>query len=206
MTAMRAVVALGLGAGALLALTTWRRRRRQRCSAQQHFEMVRRCNELARESVSDGDQPFAAMLVLQGKVVATAKNTCSLRRDPTGHAETNLIRDLHTLRLTKDEVSNCVFYASTEPCLMCTGAILHGGVKHLVFGCSQGALSSCITGGKARYGSFCPEIVARFNPGVRVEGPVLEEEGRQVHSEFGWPAFLAGPGCGSWYSDRSEAK
>eukprot|EP00316_Scyphosphaera_apsteinii_P015304 CAMPEP_0119336470 /NCGR_PEP_ID=MMETSP1333-20130426/91913_1 /TAXON_ID=418940 /ORGANISM="Scyphosphaera apsteinii, Strain RCC1455" /LENGTH=66 /DNA_ID=CAMNT_0007347281 /DNA_START=115 /DNA_END=315 /DNA_ORIENTATION=- len=30
----------------------------------------------------------------------------------------------------------------------------------------------------------------------------MEEEGRQVHADFGWPSFLVGPGCGSWYVDK----
>merc|ERR1712232_617116 len=153
---------------------------------------VRRCFDLARRSVESGDQPFGAALVLRGKLIAEATNTCTVKRDPTGHAETNLIRDLSSLGLTKCQLAECVFYTSTEPCLMCTGAILHGGVKHVVFGCSQSALVSCISEVRQKKEILCcEELFRRFGGGVRVEGPVLEKEGKQVHADFDWPSFLS---------------
>jgi len=153
--------------------------------------------------VFKGDQPFGALVCLRGQIIAEATNTCTLNCDPTGHAETNLVRSLSSLRLTRDDVAQSIFYASTEPCLMCTGAILHGGFKHLVYGCSQSALSSCISCDRPRDSiSSCQELIRRFHPGVCVEGPVLEDVGKRVHADFGWPSFLAGPGCGSWYANK----
>ena len=47
--------------------------------------------ELARQARAAGNHPFGALLVLDGKVVLTAGNTVATDRDPTAHAETNLI-------------------------------------------------------------------------------------------------------------------
>eukprot|EP00808_Paulinella_micropora_P023123 g45723.t1 len=169
----------------------------------EHERHLQRCNDIARLSVVRGDQPFGAVLVLRGQQVAEATNTCTLQRDPTGHAETNLMRGLSALGLTRQELAACILYSSTEPCLMCAGAILHGGVQHVVFGCSQTALVSCLGPSRARAQQHVFSLqgmYARLGKAVRVEGPLCEEEGRQVHADFDWPRFLTGPGAGSWYA------
>ena len=49
--------------------------------------------DLAAESRAHGNHPFGALLVnADGEVVCTALNTVDTDNDPTGHAETNLVR------------------------------------------------------------------------------------------------------------------
>src|SRR6266446_5398783 len=47
--------------------------------------------ELARQAHVAGNHPFGALLVLDGRVVLTALNTVGTDRDPTAHAESNLV-------------------------------------------------------------------------------------------------------------------
>src|SRR5262245_34953755 len=56
-----------------------------------HERFVRQAIDLARSARAAGNHPFGALLVVDGEVVATAQNTVHTDRDPTAHAETNLI-------------------------------------------------------------------------------------------------------------------
>jgi guanine deaminase len=78
---------------------------------------------LATENVLSGKGgPFAALVVSEGKIIATGVNRVTATNDPTAHAEINAIREacrvLNTFQLT-----GCELYTSCEPCPMCLGAI-----------------------------------------------------------------------------------
>lgn len=88
--------------------------------------------DLAARAAEAGEVPVAAVVVRDGKVVATAVNAMAARRDPTAHAEMEAIReacgtlDLHRL-------DDCDLYVTLEPCAMCAGAISHARVRRLYF-------------------------------------------------------------------------
>jgi len=79
--------------------------------------------ERAMENVRSGrGGPFGAVVVKDGRVIATGVNSVTASNDPTAHAEVNAIREacrtLETFQLT-----GCEIYTSCEPCPMCLGAI-----------------------------------------------------------------------------------
>ena len=49
--------------------------------------LMKRALELAKESVTLGGEPFGAVMVLDGKVIAEAMNQAHIDHDPTAHAE-----------------------------------------------------------------------------------------------------------------------
>ena len=72
-------------------------------------------------------------------------------------------------------------YASTEPCAMCCGAIYWSGVSRLVYGCPTEVL------GEIAGGSFVVPSRELFSKGrrkIEVIGPVLPEEGAEIHMGF----------------------
>ena len=145
-----------------------------------HERLVRRCYALVDVAVARGDMPFAALLAIDGRVVAEACNAVSTQHDPTRHAEIALLAD--TLpRLGHHERGIAVLYASTEPCMMCAAAIYWAGIGTLVYGCSVEALA-------AEAGDDflvpCRDVFARGARGVTVVGPVLEAEGRAQHRSY----------------------
>ena len=78
-------------------------------------------------------------------------------------------------------LSKAVLYISTEPCVMCSGAIYWAGINKVVFGCSAIALS------KIAGGDFlipCREVFSRGDRKIEVVGPALEEEAKKVHEGF----------------------
>jgi len=136
--------------------------------------------DLAVQARQNGNHPFGALLVLDGKVVLTAENTVNTEHDVTHHAELNLI-SAATRQFPPEALSKMTLYTSTEPCAMCTGAIYWAGVRTMVYGCPAETLGGMATG------SFVVpsrEIFARGNEETVVVGPVMEETAVSVHLGF----------------------
>jgi guanine deaminase len=88
---------------------------------------------LAERNVASGNGgPFGAVVVKDGRIVATGVNEVTKRGDPTAHAEVQAIREacreLGTFQLT-----DCELYTSCEPCPMCIGAIYWARPKAVYF-------------------------------------------------------------------------
>ena len=78
---------------------------------------------LARENVEQGKGgPFGAVVVKDGKVIASAMNEVVAGDDPTAHAEVLAIRRA-CAALGTYQLTGCEVYSSCEPCPMCMGAI-----------------------------------------------------------------------------------
>ena len=78
---------------------------------------------LAMENVRSGrGGPFAAIVVKQGRVVASGTNGVTSTNDPTAHAEVTAIREA-CRALNAFQLTGCELYTSCEPCPMCLGAI-----------------------------------------------------------------------------------
>jgi tRNA(adenine34) deaminase len=98
----------------------------------------------ARRAERHGDVPVGAVVVLDGKVVATACNEREFRHDPTAHAELLAMRAAAE-RLGRWRLDDCTLYVTLEPCAMCAGAAVNARVGTLVFGAADlkaGAMGS----------------------------------------------------------------
>jgi tRNA(Arg) A34 adenosine deaminase TadA len=145
-----------------------------------HERFARHAIALAREARDAGNHPFGALLVLDGEVVASAQNTVFTDRDPTAHAETNLVA--RAIReLSRDQIRRSVLYTSCEPCAMCVGKIYWGGIRSIAYALPATELA------KLAGGSFlipCRELFARAAEPVSVIGPLLLNDARNVHVGF----------------------
>jgi guanine deaminase len=78
---------------------------------------------LATENVASGKGgPFGAVIVKDGKVIATGVNKVTATNDPTAHAEVTAIRSACEM-LGTFQLDGCDVYTSCEPCPMCLAAI-----------------------------------------------------------------------------------
>ena len=102
----------------------------------EHEDFMRQAIALAVENVKSGGGPFGAVIVKDGKVVATGVNRVTSDNDPTAHAEVNAIRKACMLLGTFD-LSGCVLYTSCEPCPMCLGAIYWAHLDKIYYGANQ---------------------------------------------------------------------
>ncbi|WP_247729223.1 nucleoside deaminase [Halovivax limisalsi] len=145
-----------------------------------HESHVRRAIDLAREAADRGDEPFGSVLVRDDSVVTSASNRVvtadDIRRHPELDLATRACREFEP-----DERAETVMYTSTEPCPMCAGGMATAGFDRVVYSVGGDELAA-MTGGTE------PSVrSADILDGVTsVVGPVLNDEGRAVHEDYGW--------------------
>jgi tRNA(Arg) A34 adenosine deaminase TadA len=142
--------------------------------------LIRQAIDLAREARAAGNHPFGALLTLDEVLVLTAQNTVNTDRDPTAHAETNLVAAA-IRRLSREELRRSVLYTSCEPCAMCVGKIYWAGIRSLVYGLPSRELAALAS---RDFLIPCAELFARARERVTITGPVLPDEARAVHLGF----------------------
>lgn len=88
--------------------------------------------DLAVKNVKSGGQPFGAVLVKNNKIIAEGVNELHLNYDITDHAELVAIKKAQKNLQTFD-LSDCVIYASGEPCSMCLSAMYFSNIKKVYY-------------------------------------------------------------------------
>jgi len=105
--------------------------------------------EEACKAAKKGEAPIgAALFTSRGELIASAHNQPIGLNDPTGHAE------ILCLRKAANELGNyrlldTIMAVTLEPCLMCTGALIHARVAGVVYAAPDkraGALTSNLDG------------------------------------------------------------
>eukprot|EP00557_Chaetoceros_sp_GSL56_P013266 CAMPEP_0176477324 /NCGR_PEP_ID=MMETSP0200_2-20121128/558_1 /TAXON_ID=947934 /ORGANISM="Chaetoceros sp., Strain GSL56" /LENGTH=511 /DNA_ID=CAMNT_0017873119 /DNA_START=180 /DNA_END=1712 /DNA_ORIENTATION=+ len=143
-------------------------------------------------AASAGHMPFGACLADEsGCIIVTAQNQSLAAKkrggngDVTCHAEMELIRKACKVVSAEDRAA-CTLYTSTEPCVMCAGAIYWSGISRIVYGCSSEELSRL--SGPGGFDIPLENLYAMARPGSRrmeVVGPLRSEEALSVHSSCG---------------------
>lgn len=152
--------------------------------------LVRQAIDLARQAREAGNHPFGALLALDGRVVLTAQNTIATDRDPTAHAESNLVTDA-IRRLTPDQIRRSVLYSSCEPCAMCAAKMYWAGIRSIVYALPAEQLGALAA---RDFVVPCRELFSRSREAIQIVGPMLIDEAREVHLGF-WPSARAEASC-----------
>jgi guanine deaminase len=96
-----------------------------------HDRLIRTAVDIAVTSAHEGHRPFGALVAHGDRIIGTGRDvTCALG-DPTSHAEICAIRAARTPNCPP--MAECAVYASCEPCLMCTAAILRSGIAEIYY-------------------------------------------------------------------------
>lgn len=131
----------------------------------------------ARLALAAGEVPVGAVLVAaSGEVLARAHNFPLSLHDPTAHAEILALRH-GAEALGNYRLPGTTLYVTIEPCIMCTGALIHARVRRLVFGALDPKGGACLSLYRI------PED-ARLNHRLEVRGGVREAECRELLQEF----------------------
>ena len=97
---------------------------------------MRQAIALSSRNIDNGGGPFGAVIVKDGKVVATGANRVTADNDPTAHAEVSAIRAA-AKQLGTFDLSGCEIYTSCEPCPMCLSAIYWARIERIYYGNTQ---------------------------------------------------------------------
>lgn len=90
-------------------------------------QFMERAVELSLQNVREGGQPFGAVLVKDGEIIAEGVNELHKVQDVSGHAEMLAIRRAQQ-ELNVDSLAGSIMYASGEPCPMCLSAMYLAGI------------------------------------------------------------------------------
>jgi tRNA(Arg) A34 adenosine deaminase TadA len=154
------------------------------CTAEDRIYMAR-AFELARYAITHGGRPFGALLVKDGKILAEYSNSVYSTHDVTKHAETGLI-SAFSPKIDRETFAHSTLYTSTEPCVMCCGAICFAGIGRVVYGASEALVNQVMGLPSLPYPLASHEILRRISPQLKVLGPLMEAEGLAIHEGF-WP-------------------
>lgn len=132
--------------------------------------------KMARLGLMAGEVPIGAVLLWENEVIAQNHNQTESLSDPTAHAEMLVIREgakkLKTWRLQKAKL-----FVTTEPCIMCMGAIIQARIPFLVFGTNEFKFGGVESTAKL---SNHPMIAKE----MEIYGGILEKECRLIMQDF----------------------
>lgn len=146
---------------------------------------LRRCVELAREAMKDGDDPFGSLLVdADGKVLFEDRNRTK-EGDATRHPEFEIAR-WAAANIAPEKRRTCVVYTSGEHCPMCSAAHAMVGLDRIVYASSGEQLRSWRREWGRGGGLLSPLPINAVAPTIPVAGPEpsLTDEMRAIFSEW----------------------
>lgn len=88
---------------------------------------------MRRLAQSWGDQPYGAVLVLDGTLVGQGPSRVVKKQDPDAHAEREAIRDAQR-KLGRLQLQGAVLYSTSRPCSVCEAAAARAGIIRMYFG------------------------------------------------------------------------
>ena len=132
--------------------------------------------EQAQLAWQHGEVPVGAVVVCDGAVIATGFNQPIGRHDPTAHAE------IVALRAAAEHLGNyrlpgCTLYVTLEPCVMCSGAMMHARLARVVYAAQDPKTGAC----GSVLDLFAEE---KLNHHAAVEGGVLADEAGTMLKAF----------------------
>ncbi|WP_426338055.1 tRNA adenosine(34) deaminase TadA [Pseudoduganella sp. S-14] len=130
----------------------------------------------ARRAWAEGEVPVGAVVVKDGVVIGRGYNQPIGRHDPTAHAEIMAMRAAAEA-LGNYRLPGCELYVTLEPCVMCSGAMMHARLSRIVYGATDPKTGAC--------GSVVNVFESgQLNHHAEVEGGMLAEDCGQVLRDF----------------------
>lgn len=129
---------------------------------------MRHAIDLAKLAEQAGEVPVGAVIIKDDKIIGEGWNQPISSHDPSAHAEMIALRAAGS-HLMNYRLTEVTMYVTLEPCVMCTGALVHARVDKVIYGASDtkaGAFKSC----------FKLVNDKKFNHKIDIESGVLGDE------------------------------
>lgn len=102
----------------------------------------------AKEALKNREVPVGCIIVHDNKVIADGCNAVNITKNATRHAEMIAIEQVYQWCTDKMKDPSCVFkdsilYVTTEPCIMCAGALRIVGLTNIQYGCPNQRFGGC---------------------------------------------------------------
>lgn len=130
----------------------------------------------ARLAAGEGEVPVGAVVVLDGKVIATGYNSPIGGLDPSAHAEMRAIRQA-CLAVGNYRLPGATLYVTVEPCTMCAGLLVHSRIARLVYGAAEPKSGAVVSNLQLLDNG-------PYNHRIEVAGGVLADECSALISDF----------------------
>lgn len=129
----------------------------------------------AEKAYALGETPIGAVIVKNGKIIASAHNMRETGKCALYHAE---ILAIHKAcqALGGWRLNDCDLYVTLEPCIMCSGAISQSRIKNLYFGASDPKGGAVLSASVQNAGGLFPQ--------TNCEGGILLEECSAILKNF----------------------
>ena len=131
--------------------------------------------KLAEKAGCEGEVPVGAVIVRNGKVIATGQNRREANKKATCHAEIEAI-NAACEKLGSWRLDDCTLYVTLEPCPMCAGAIINARIPKVVYAATD------------RKGGACDSVVnlfnLPFNHKPEVWAGICEQESIEILKKF----------------------
>jgi tRNA(adenine34) deaminase len=106
------------------------------------LELLQTALAEARLAAEAGEVPIGAVIVFEGRIIATGQNSVLRNLDPTAHAEIVALRAA-AAALGNYRLPGCTLYVTLEPCAMCAGAMIHARLERLVYAAADPKAGAC---------------------------------------------------------------
>jgi tRNA(adenine34) deaminase len=141
---------------------------------------MRQALALAREALALGEFPIAAIVVLDGQIIASGTASEVRERRYLGHAELVALEAADKLQLSLPDRRRAKLFTTLEPCLMCLGAAMSFFLGEIVYGLeSPGDGAVALVEGWVRREEDIPGYRL-----PRITGGLLREESIALFAEY----------------------
>lgn len=140
---------------------------------------MREAIAVARKGIQNNEFPFGCCLVTKNHIIKM-ENTCFSKKNAILHAEINAINKMLQLEQTST-LEDATLYATTEPCVMCMGAINWVKIQKIVCGMS---IYDSRKYGFQEINIAIEQLLERFPYEIEVKTGVLHNECVALYQEW----------------------
>lgn len=130
----------------------------------------------AKLAFDKNEVPIGCVIVYKDEIYSRGHNKRIQNSSPISHAEIEAIQDACKKR-NDWRLEHMTLYVSSEPCLMCAGAIIHSRISKVVYGCREPKMGAV----ESVYKAF---DIENLHHKVEYLGGILEKECSNILTEF----------------------